>query len=56
MVILLLGSSLSGLWYYFDCFVGLGIKVIVLFVVKKEKVFNVNVNFEIIFNVNGGFF
>lgn len=49
-----LGSSLSGLRYYPDRSAGLGIKATVLLAAKKEKAFNANANFEIIFNSNGG--
>lgn len=49
-----LGSSLSGLRYYPDRSAGLGIKATVLLAAKKEKAFNANANFEIMFNSNGG--
>ncbi|MBX2871174.1 MAG: hypothetical protein KTR30_03715 [Saprospiraceae bacterium] len=49
-----LGSSLSGLRYYPDRSAGLGIKATVLLAAKKEKAFNANANFEILFNSNGG--
>lgn len=49
-----LGSSLSGLQYYPDRSAGLGIKATVLLAAKKEKAFNANANFEILFNSNGG--
>lgn len=49
-----LGSSLSGLQYLPDRSAGLGIKATVLLAAKKEKAFNANANFEILFNANGG--
>lgn len=49
-----LGSSLSGLRYYPDRSAGLGIKATVLLAAKKEKAFNANANFEILFNSSGG--
>ncbi|NRB52764.1 MAG: hypothetical protein HRU41_34205 [Saprospiraceae bacterium] len=54
LVIPPLGSSLSGLQYYPDRSAGLGIKATVLLAAKKEKAFNANANFEIIFNSSGG--
>lgn len=49
-----LGSSLSGLRYFPDRSAGLGIKATVLLAAKKEKAFNANANFEILFNSSGG--
>lgn len=49
-----LGSSLSGLRYFPERSAGLGIKATVLLAAKKEKAFNANANFEIVFNSSGG--
>ncbi len=49
-----LGNSLSGLQYFPDRSAGLGIKATVLLAAKKEKAFNANANFEIVFNAHGG--
>lgn len=49
-----LGSSLTGIQYYPDRNAGIGIKATVLLAGKKEKAFNANATFEIIFNNSGG--
>ncbi|MEZ5038436.1 MAG: hypothetical protein R2828_01030 [Saprospiraceae bacterium] len=49
-----LGSSLTGIQYFPDRTVGMGIKATVLLAAKEEKAMNANATFEVIFNHTGG--